>query len=456
MVEKNKDKQYCKKNIQDVISDAVFFFGAGAEGFYGLPSGGEYTYDTMLKKKGMLYSALKDFYIDRGIDGLIYDTYQIPKYRAEYLFSKNSNTLYEIVLDALAEIKSRSGSTSSSLKIDSSTSVLLSDMESNSGKDIILSKVYSSIILDEEKDAKMDEADKSGETDAFQSLIKNLTFHGAVEQDFSSLVSPAETGAHRFWRLINFFWSAYFSIVLPLLEKSEKYTELVSYSKEEKYRFVLNNLEEITNYLYSEDYHQIKQPKNYYDRIYEWYTSTRSDDCQDDKKLAAITTNYTPFVKSRLHLSDKNVAYLAGELRKFEAPQFNAICNLNEIRKEFFFPYMLTQAYVKPIISPYQLREYSKALALLDERKYLIIIGYSLCLNDNHICSMIKEFIENENKTIIFFRYLEIQEEFDYPSEKAYIKQRLKIRDDRILDRVVIVPHDGNPESLIDLIMKAI
>ena len=68
-----------------------FFFGAGAESNFGLPSGGTYTKETMLTKRSELYEALKRFYMGR-----VSDDYA-SSYSSEFLFRKDSSTFWKMV-----------------------------------------------------------------------------------------------------------------------------------------------------------------------------------------------------------------------------------------------------------------------------------------------------------------------------------------------------------------------
>ena len=74
------------------------FFGAGAEMFYGLPTGAEYVVDTILTKKDNLYDALKIFYENRMTSDYV------KKYRADFLFRENSIAFQEIIWRAAQKI----------------------------------------------------------------------------------------------------------------------------------------------------------------------------------------------------------------------------------------------------------------------------------------------------------------------------------------------------------------
>lgn len=75
-----------------------FLFGAGAEDCYGLPLGSAYTRDTMLRKRTHLYSGLKKFYTNRCKD-------YVSNYRAEFIFSSDSNAFCEIIRRAVSSVK---------------------------------------------------------------------------------------------------------------------------------------------------------------------------------------------------------------------------------------------------------------------------------------------------------------------------------------------------------------
>ena len=85
-------------------SRIMFLFGAGAERFAGLPSGGEYTKQTMLTKNSNLYKELKKFYANSASK-----SEKIPQYEEAYMFRKNSHTLFEIVVRALSNYDTKSG-----------------------------------------------------------------------------------------------------------------------------------------------------------------------------------------------------------------------------------------------------------------------------------------------------------------------------------------------------------
>ena len=69
-----------------------------------------------------------------------------------------------------------------------------------------------------------------------------------------------------------------------------------------------------------------------------------------------------------------------------------------KLTNKFYFPFIMTQSPIKPLISTKQYVEYGNAYRNLDKCKYLYIIGYSLNENDNHITAIIRDFIFKEVK----------------------------------------------------------
>lgn len=75
--------------------------------------------------------------------------------------------------------------------------------------------------------------------------------------------------------------------------------------------------------------------------------------------------------------------------------------------KDLIFPFLFIQSGIKPIIEYNQLKEYSKMLKLLEDAQTLIIVGYRLNLDDNHLNSLIRNFITDKKKNnhVIFFDF---------------------------------------------------
>lgn len=419
---------------RNLLNKYGFLFGAGAEVIYGLPNGGEYTYKTLLQKCSIMYNALSKFYKERLTEKYI------SEYVKQFLFTENSHTYREMIYDSLNLISINNNLTENESELVKSVFEIKSD-EQQQTEEIknIIKSTYKVLVTDESDCA----------TDLYPNLINNLTYYGAIEKDFACIVNPYKVGKNRFWRLINYMWSAYFSIIIPLLDNSEKYKDNDEY-KNDKYTFVLEHLKEITDYIYSTEFYD-SYKKNGTDNN-DYYLAIK----ENLSPYCFLTTNYTPFAKQCMN-TDKmlNTAYLAGELSVFELPTELTVKDIRKdsIKKnDFIFPFMMTQAMVKPIINKYQLTEYSKSISYLEEIDTLIILGYSLCENDNHIVSLLRDYIMNPKKMIIYFEY-DRNGTKNINSCKEKLRDKLKIDED-VLNRIELITHNGKANDVVNKIKE--
>ena len=422
----------------------TFLFGAGAEQGYKLPSGPQYTLDTILSKRELMYTALEEFYKDR-----VSEKY-VKEYRKEFMFQKNSNSFYEIVIRALEKCleleKSRK-------KIDTDTKEILSEYKKikKMGKESEVQKIckeklkpsiekiydYVIIDLDEEKKTKECRSKNIEKTDKYYSLMNVFSYYGSIEKDFSAIINPEECGSYRFWRLMNYFWSAYFSILLPIVEQGN----LIPVGVGNKYKYVLDNLQEITKTIYSDEFFEkLKSKKknkaDYYQVFLEKY-----------KDSQVITTNYTPFIKSYW---GEQSAYLAGSIELFEIPDKLLVTEAENITdKDFCFPYMATQAPVKPIVEGKQLREYAKAIKYLEETDCLVIIGYGINDNDNHINALLREYLVKDKKHELCYFHYQKEGTRDEKAVRDNLKSKLKLENEIRESQLKVVFHEGKPEDCL-------
>lgn len=290
----------------------AFLFGAGAEKGMGLPSGAQYTEQTMLHKNSELYKALEQFYKTRTTDKYS------GKYRKDFLFSNSkSHTFLEVVKRAAKSVNEKCDD---STKIDEATQEVVSayntyaeavreNERGNGTKEqvetaenklkTIAEKAYSEIIG---KDIKVRECSKD-----YHTLREHFSYYGSVEKDFSSIIRPKEAGTITFWRLVNYFWTAYFTIACPLLEIKEPLKH--------DYQELLNDLPDTIKKIYCKDTINKFVHDSYYACLHKDYPNSM-----------AITTNYTPFVE---HVwGAENSVYLAGKLSQMEDPTTFEILDL--------------------------------------------------------------------------------------------------------------------------------
>ena len=356
-----------------------FLFGAGADvsNKIKLPMGPEFTYKSLFGNNEKLRDALDGFY--KNISEIDYSC----KYQKFPLLNSQS-VLFKSIMNRV--------------------------FEDDNKKDY--KKLYDKFT--EILDKKFDQGELER---VFPGIDLDIDFKGGVEQYFSTICEPKKYGNIRFWKLINFYWNCYFMILTPILR--ELYDELPQ-EDDKFYDKVLNDLnlvEDIFGAKYMDFY---KEQFPYYALIKEIFSDYEVESC--------ITTNYTPFVKC----SHGNTIYLSGRLNQFECPQEMRLIGIEQVEKikkdKIVFPYIMTQSPIKPIIAPEQIDQYLEFKKCLDNTDVLIIIGYSLCKNDNHILSFLRDFVMKENKYIIYYQHEKDDSKKTKVDERLYFSSDMRHR----------------------------
>lgn len=432
------------------MNDVVFLFGAGAEygeKSFGLPSGPDYTLKTMQQKRDKLYSVLRKFYTSERMG------HYVKGYQPEFLFKRESHTFQELIFRAAKDCI-ENGSTGGAefadyVKLVSNYQSHNLEWDNEDQKEARrkikeeAKKVYDLLINDDTQEQKTDAGDKRSNEE--KTLKNYLSFYGAVEKDFGAIIDPNKVGRAQFWRVINYYWSAFFTILEPLC-KNQVWYQNCNGDPPKFYEYVLNNVARVIDDVYAKyDYSRVESNElqifNYYLNAIKYFPDSM-----------AITTNYTPFVE---HYFPRN-AYLAGRLSEFEFPTELDIKDIRDtevLSTNFIFPFLMTQAPVKPIISPKQVREYCKALKYMEVANTLIIIGYSLSDADNHINAMLREFATNEKKNIIYCFFDPKGETTDNVAQE-YVLQSLKLPND--VSNVKVLRNKGDSTTLMHTLKKII
>lgn len=418
-----------------------FFFGAGAEICYELPSGSDFTKETICKKHEELYNALgKVIYNGEFGD-------YVGKYKKNFHFRSNSADFREMVLRAAININEAKRTPAiKHLASEHTQKEKDSNFRYSKIYQDIESALYKYIVEDNKEQFKKGRLTiKKRKKDSLiltiedcEKITDNLSYYGTMEEKFSTICNPKKAGEWKFWSLINYFWSCYFSIFEPLAKKTDIY-EQSSVKNKHKYEFMLKNLTSILNEIEHEDFlNKFDSNKNYYKQLKNFNPS------------CVITTNYTPFIET-IFTKDKS-SYLAGRLSDFEVPNKFLIDKFDNIdKKDFKFPYMLTQAPIKPIIHPTQILEYSKAIKALEEIKTLVIIGYNINENDDHINAILKDFCTKDEKNKIIYCYYN-KDKFDAEKTKLEVCKRLHIEDDS--EQIIIIENNGDVKGLKSILIE--
>lgn len=220
-------------------------------------------------------------------------------------------------------------------------------------------------------------------------LIDRYTsYMGLLDEKFHTLISPRELGPANFWKVIDAYTRAYLALTENMISD-----DISQHSN--KYLWILNNPKKANEY--------INKFCKEMSTIDSYYKIIKECDKKDDFRI--ITTNYTPLIDIITDIN--NIAHLHGKLNWFESPREWKVYDVldDELpNKELLFPYIFIQSGVKPIVEEKILMEYSKAIEYLHEVEKLIIVGYRLNLDDNHINSLIRNYIL-AGKSVIYLDF---------------------------------------------------
>lgn len=140
-------------------------------------------------------------------------------------------------------------------------------------------------------------------------------------------------------------------------------------------------------------------------------------------EVSCITTNYTTIGERIINIPNEQFSYLHGKLSLFEELETKNVATVDSVNlSNTVFPYLLVQSGVKPIISPYQIREFYKACEMIDNADQMLIVGYGINPDDEHITNLMRNRIR-AGKTIKVFVYCK---------EKDDDEWKLKVRDIRV------------------------
>lgn len=252
--------------------------------------------------------------------------------------------------------------------------------------------------------------------------VANADIHyGYLEQYYSALIDPKKDKAtnSRQWTLINFYWSCYFAILEPLLKTlggSEKDTLPKELKTKEDYFEVLDHLPELTKLLWTLRFLENREQGD--EKELHYYEA-----------LAGVfdyvmTTNYTPLI---LQMFPENgevdnarmegkVIRLSGSLAQFERRDTLTVDSLDQsltgwkADRSLYFPFLMSQSPVKPMINTAQLRQYARALDALDKTDELVVLGYSFTKNDEHVVTIVREWLSGKGemgpRTLVYLAYV--------------------------------------------------
>lgn len=151
-----------------------------------------------------------------------------------------------------------------------------------------------------------------------------------------------------------------------------------------------------------------------------------------------ITTNYTNYIEQ---IKDDAI-YLHGKLTWFEdtlglsvydikkEEECQRLLNIIEKREsnseKGIIPFILIPSGVKPIICDKQIEQFSRFIKVLKESNILIVVGYRFNSEDNHINSIIINWLKRKDKQLIYLNY----EDSIVLEDQTWIKNSIDVEHD--------------------------
>jgi len=332
------------------MSKTTVFFGAGAECGFGIGGGDQFARMVLGIDMTAMNDAVRDFYASKKCYG---DESWYPN----YVFKKWDDK--DLLI---ASIKK---------------SLLDGSLHFDNKKD------YDEQVQNELNKLKKDEYDD---------VIRNHTgYMGLLDAHFHTLIEPRALGPQKFWNIVSCYTRAYLAVVAEIL-----YDEEAKVLNSEKYIELLSDPVRVTRLLITtcQNDERFRQ-KSYYSILKKY------------KHIPVVTSNYTPCCEVISKRKSEQMAYVHGKLGLFEAPYE---WRVYDVTKESFpddevlFPYIFVQSGIKPIVEETQIRAFSKMLEFYDEADKIVIVGYRINADDNHLNGIFRKMIL-QGKTVVYLDY---------------------------------------------------
>lgn len=341
----------------------AFLFGAGAESNFNLSCGPDFARKILISKEPSMKdinAAIKDYYKKTKKDML--DSWY-PPYAAE---GWNESQLVRAAL--------------TKKYLDVASSEDIKKNKDDISKDNISKEVKRLMNSD-------DPTEK-------EELLKNCTsYMGLADARYHTLIHPKFLGPKLFWSVINCYIRAYLLITGQMFKSNEvtfDYSEILKNPAD-----TYGKLVEIAN--------KRKDENSYYKKVRELAPNS-----------LVITTNYTPYAKI---ITEQETINIHGDFSLFESARELRVYDVKDKEvvlpeKEVLFPYISIQGGVKPIIERKQMITYGHMVSKLSsEINQLVILGYGINSDDNHLNSVIRSFLVEDKKSVVYFDYSDGRED---------------------------------------------
>lgn len=416
----------------------AFLFGAGAERpCFELPTGTEFLEKTLYQdqeKSGDKFrKALKGFFTGKYFDYYKYTAHHINtdiyKFMLEKIIRKNCVDSQKSEEETAALLKKSHGAE------------VLKEFKKN----LEFKKSYDDIKNQFLKDILKEYKDD-------MDSLSDVGSAGLLDSYFYTIINPPKYSKINFSKIFNYYWSCYFAIAESILKSLEKKNILGSEIEEFykngnlDYKKIISKIDTFTRTLYS---YKTKILSSYNDSYYacikETYIKKFLKENDDEFELqGTATTNYFLFQEILLDNPEKT-AYLNGKMSLFEFPELLEVRDFSSPKestasplssKHIFFPFIFGQSYLKPVVDKRQTEEFHKFGKILDGSDILVVLGYNINEDDNHVNSFIHGYLKDKNKRLVVVT--------DKDDEKTI---RKKIRAEDLLGDIKIAKADYKKET---------
>lgn len=374
----------------------AFLFGAGAEGYsqLNLPSGKHFKRDIILARDvDKLYKAIVGP-----------DTAKSSPLPVGPIIKHNSTSvLYQTMAEGSKDDLQRLFPDENDRQI--ATEYIEhkhSSNKVNSGKDEGIYEAFRKLYKEKFYDAIQDITEKDF-PEYISYFLDNAGFYSFLDSLFNCLRLP-QVYPKEISRIIKLYYAAYKSILDGMLKALGERAD-ISFKKTYE-KILKGELEEgadnrkfiadFVEYLQFEISRLAKDKQLYYSIIKKYLAES------NEFELFGVTLNYTNFAQKIIGIEENHMCYLHGKLDLFESLRTKHIDKLSGFEKDdIVFPYLLVQSGIKPIISPFQIEEFHKAVRASCDADYFIVLGYGVNPDDEHISNILRERLRS--KKIIYF-----------------------------------------------------
>lgn len=127
------------------------------------------------------------------------------------------------------------------------------------------------------------------------------------------------------------------------------------------------------------------------------------------------------------------------EVRDFSEQKENTASPLPA--EHIFFPFIFGQSYLKPVVDKRQTEEFHKFGKILDGSDILVVLGYNINEDDNHVNSFIHGYLKDKGKRLVVVT--------DNEDEKTI---RKKLKAEGLLGEVKIAKADYKKEKTANIV----